>query len=1562
MQQLRDLGATIEVTNTDWNVLQAWVPVAALDQIAAMDAVQEITPPDYGVTKTGSVNSEGDVIHRADLVRAFSGLTGAGVRVGVISDGVDSWTSARSRGDLPNSIEINSNISRSGDEGTALLEIIHDLAPEAQLAFSSAGSSLYFIEAALWLANDAFDGEGADIIVDDLGYNREPYFEDGAVALAVADAVEGGAVFVSAAGNNANKHYEGQFSDDGDGYHDFDSSSATDIALRVEVGTSVVLQWNDQFGSSGNDYDLFVCPPGLKPVKFNLQNDVCEGSTRQQDDDDDPYESVYTQFSDYSLADVYIRKYGGDASRLKLFVTGGAVLERGVLEGGIVGHPAVAGVLAVGAIRASDPGNDDPESFSDRGQSEIYFPNRETRNKPDVMGIDGVSTTGPGGSYNPFFGTSAAAPHVAGIAALVMEAQRLAHPTMTKKAVADAVTQKLRDTAVDLGVQDGNGYNETFGYGRADAFTAVDSLDGFAATFTVNSTGDGADSDTTDGKCDDGTVQGTENCTLRAAIQEANAGNGGVIKFNITGTPTIQPGSALPTIIKTVFIDGYSQAGAIAGTLLIELDGTNAGDDVDGLKLTGKDSYVRGLTLNRFNGNGIVLEGTGGELIEGNRIGTGTAGTTDHGNGKAGVYVNGAPGVVLRDNVISGNDSHGVSLSGSSARETVLENNFIGTNAAGTADLGNTASGVHVSGARDTVILKNIISGNDFHGVSLTGSGTKDTLVAENYIGTNTGGTATVGNGGSGVHIGDSARDNTVEDNLIANNGGDGVTVISNSATGNTIWENSIHSNTGLGIDLADDGITPNDTGDSDSGPNRLQNFPVLNVFAVRGDQAAARFSLDVIGGRRYIVDFYSNDSCDTAGGNGEGKEWLGFTPVRGATSGNLTFNSSTFRRTIGSFSAPTGTLITATATDTVLDETSEFSACKVRVPLPELEISPATIGVTEDSTTSTTYTVALSSLPTAETKVTMSVDDSAVATISPDTLTFTTTDGTTAQEVTVTGVSDADPVNETTTILHLVSIGDHEFPTALLPVKVIDDDAPVLTLTHTNFPSDVSEGLNYDGVIELDEGDTETYTVELAAEPPGDVTISLLRSNSAALTVSPSSITFTKTGEAQDADKWEWRDPQTVTLTPVSDSDASDEICTIRHESTIGGKNYVLAQARILVRDLALPGLKFEQLSVTVDEISVVEGSTASYTVVPNAEPSADLTVVVVSVDEATVTVEPDSITFTVGTGGNWETAQTVTVTGVSDDDEFDDFTDIGHGTLYDEEVYLLGTVSVTVTDGNRAPYFEEGVDTTRAVAENAGQGATVGAPVTALDLNTGDTLTYTLDDQSGKFSINSTTGQITVAANASLDYEVAQDYSMDVTVEDRQTDGLTDKIEVKVLVTGVNEPPVITGEASPTFREDTRITSRVARYSATDPERDSFTWSVEGTDGGAFGIDAGGNLKFNSQPDHETKGEYSITIVATDDGDPAESGELRVSVEVTDVNEAPEIYQGDASHTYDENGAHPVDQYFARDPEGTTSFTWSLSGSDRGDFTITGGQLQFANPPTTSARPTPAATTSTT
>ena len=733
------------------------------------------------------------------------------------------------------------------------------------------------------------------------------------------------------------------------------------------------------------------------------------------------------------------------------------------------------------------------------------------------------------------------------------------------------MAQKLKDTAIDLGE---TGRDNTFGYGRADAIESItesstsfdlNSRTPFPDEYTVNSTGDGADDDTSDGACDDGTVEGSTNCTLRAAIQQANAGSGAVINFNIPGSSyDIQPGSALPTINQPVFIDGYSQPGASAGTVLIELDGSSAGTGVDGLTLTGDGSHIRGLAVNSFGGNDFVLQGRGGgQVLAGNRIGTDTGRATDEGNGAAGVYINGAPDVVIRENLVSGNTTHGIHISGSRSSGAVIYGNTIGLNAAGTSDLGNSSAGVYINGAsyatlRDNVIsgndshgvviysgadftkvennrigtndagnaavantgsgihiyngptdsyvALNIIGGNDSHGISLTGSTTRDNLITENYIGTNASGTD-LGNTGSGIHIGESAHDNTVDDNTIANNTGDGVTIISNGSIGNTVWENSIHTNGDLGIDLGDDGVTTNDTGETDSGPNSLQNFPTNLTFATRDGVASARFGLEVTANRVYIIDYYSSDSCDSSG-NGEGQQWLGFTPAREPKTGNLTFTASNLQRTIGSYTAPTGTHITATATDTVLGSTSEFSTCFTPAALPELDISVDTVEATEDAATAATYTVALSAEPSADTKATLSISDDSVATIATTEYTFTTGNFNEPQTVAVTPVSDDDALNEITEILHLVSIGDNEYPTALLPVEVIDDDALRLTLTSTateaTFPSDVSVGHNYNGFLPLAEGDNSTYTVQLYEEPAGDVTIDLVSSDTSHLTAHP--------------------------------------------------------------------------------------------------------------------------------------------------------------------------------------------------------------------------------------------------------------------------------------------------------------------------------------------------------------------------------------------------------------------------------------------------------------------------
>ena len=1515
-QQVRDAVVRVEVEDTDHGIVQAWVAPQDLGAVASLGAVRRITPPDYGYTKEGSTLTEGDAAHRSNLARAFGGLTGDGVKVGVISDGVNAWRTARARGDLPARIEINPKNAGGGDEGTALLEIVHDLAPDAELAFSAAGSSLWMVQAILWLANDAFGGEGADVIVDDLGFYFEPSFEDGIVAQAAADAVAGGAVFVSAAGNSAQRHYEADFVDSGDGFHAFDGSS--DIAMRLHTtgGVFAILQWNDRFGSSGNDYDLYACPAGLRPTVFNLLNEICAGSTDLQNGDDDPVEAAF--LGGVSDVDVFIERVSGQPRRLEMFTLGAHPREYGVREGGIVHHPAVPGVLAVGAFDEDDPGQDDVESFSDLGPSRIYFPTVQTRLKPDVVAADGVSVTGSGGFSSHFSGTSAAAPHVAGIAALIIEAQRLADPSMTKKNVADAATGIIRSSATDLGPA---GHDVEFGYGRANALAAVESLGPLAATtFTVDSTGDGADSDSRDGVCDDG----NGNCTLRAAIAEVNRADTSIIEFDISGsgTQTIQPASALPLITKTVFIDGFSQPGAGSGTFRIQLDGTNAGAAADGLRVSGKQSRIRGLVINRFGGNGIEFVGSGGgQFVEENRIGVSVSGTSDLGNGDAGVHVSGAPGVIVQDNLISGNDSHGVSISGSTAREVVLDGNLVGTNAAGTGDLGNSGSGVHVSGAGDASISSNVIAGNDSHGVALTGSGTRQTQIAENHIGTTAAGSS-LPNGGSGVHIGGGADDNVVSENVIAHNTADGVTVVSSSATGNTVWENSVHSNGGLGIDLNDDGVTANDSNDADNGPNNLQNHPVLRAAGLSSDAGSIAFDLHVTE-NIYIVDFYASDSCDGSG-SGEGKDWLGFALVVPATLGARHYVADSFEGTLNDYQYSSGSHITATVT--VDGSTSEFSPCIRSSSLPRLTLSEDSVEVEEGGTTQTTYTVRLSSRPSHDATVDVSVRGDAVVTVSPETLPFTTGTWANAQTVTVTAVGDADPVDEATTLLHTLTIDGKKYGAGLLPVEVSDGDAAILSFKDDGSVVRV-------GVVVLNEGASFTYPVVLTEEPDGETRIAVSGSDSSALTVSPPTLTF---------DKDNYDTAQNVTITARTDADAADSVVGVYHETRIGGRDYVLGLILAVIVDSGLPDFTFSE-----EGVSVNEGETATYTVVPESEPSTGLTVQVDSSDTDSVTVSPPQLTFTVGTSGNWATPQTVTVTGVADDDGFNDRATIEHAVRHSGTEHDVGEVDVTVVDNNRAPFFEEGLKSTRAVPENSTEGTRVGEPVVATDLD-GDVLTYSIGRESGgSFDIDAT-GQIVLSGTSNdFDFETPTDRSVEVIATD--PGGLSDSIEVEIVVTDVNEPPEVSGRDALEFEENR--TGSITRYTAADPERDAFGWSVGGSDGGFFSLDDRGYLSLEDPVDFEARADadgdnvYQLVVTATDTA--GNAGNLDASVTIEDANEAPGVV-GRNELAVDENDETFSEFYRAIDPEGAVISRWSLSGSDAGDFTISeGGELSFRNVP---------------
>jgi CSLREA domain-containing protein len=342
-----------------------------------------------------------------------------------------------------------------------------------------------------------------------------------------------------------------------------------------------------------------------------------------------------------------------------------------------------------------------------------------------------------------------------------------------------------------------------------------------AATFVVNSTADAGDANTADGVCQTATPG---QCTLRAAIQQANASTGtNPIQFNIPGGGpyTIQPASALPNITGAAIIDGWTQPGWTSAPI-IEVNGALAGF-TSGLRLvTGSNgSTLRGLVINSFQQSGVEIYSNANTLV-GNYIGTDASGNLGAGNAWLGVDVAGDTNVIggltaTERNVISANSLSGIWLDGNN--NTVI-GNYLGVNAAGSADLGNLECGVAV-GVPGTGNLiggtasgsRNVISGNDLPGVWLYGS---SNTVEGNYVGTTAAGTAAVGNTYAGITISGGANNligGTAAGarNLISGNASDGID-LQDGAFNNTVQGNYIGTdvtglaalgNTARGIEIA---------------------------------------------------------------------------------------------------------------------------------------------------------------------------------------------------------------------------------------------------------------------------------------------------------------------------------------------------------------------------------------------------------------------------------------------------------------------------------------------------------------------------------------------------------------------------------------------------------------------------------------------------------------------------------------------------------------------------------------------------------------------------------------
>jgi MBG domain (YGX type)/Bacterial Ig-like domain (group 3)/Right handed beta helix region len=470
------------------------------------------------------------------------------------------------------------------------------------------------------------------------------------------------------------------------------------------------------------------------------------------------------------------------------------------------------------------------------------------------------------------------------------------------------------------------------------------------ATFTVSTT-------------DDGDLTAPSDNTLRGAIMLANRDTDPLSTINFSVNGTIALFNALPVITHPVTIDGVGHS--------ITLDGTHAGartgpldPGVHGLVINADDCTVRNLTVTRFSGSGIFIINGSGNHVENNHVtyngsfrsrsdqGITAVGILELPGGTAdGNFVtnniidgnlfglgigNGAGSNSISGNTISNSTWDGVQLF-SNADES-MSSSTTGNFFSGNTITGNHGNGIAIAGSTDpppvpgvidlgvvfNTIQGNTIASNDENGVLIDGFHASSNSVFGNSIHNNI---------GSGVRISGDADGNLIggvlagQPNTIDSNGGDGVMVqnlgydffpgypayqANGPAQSNSIRGNSIYGNTGLAIDLNNDGITFNDANDSDSGPNGLQNYPVLSEAVITAGVTAITGTLNTTpSGGVYRIDFYAAPA-------NANQTYLGQTLVTADPGGQTRF-------TVTFPVVPVGQIVVATATDSA-GNTSEFS------------------------------------------------------------------------------------------------------------------------------------------------------------------------------------------------------------------------------------------------------------------------------------------------------------------------------------------------------------------------------------------------------------------------------------------------------------------------------------------------------------------------------------------------------------------------------------------------------------------------------------------------------------
>ena len=1522
--------------NIGADYIEAYVPVSLLVEASRREgvlSVRTIVPPqpDQGTVVSGGVAAHGVPAWHA------AGFKGRGVKIGVIDLSFKGFAGLMGS-ELPATVNarcyssvgkftanLSDCISKSSPEksrkhGTAVTEALFDIAPQADYYIADTSSYSDLLNTVRWMAS-----QGVDVINVPVGWgfngpgDGTTHYSN-APLKSVDAAVNGGIIWINAAGNSARASWYGSFEDsDSDGLHQFNASGNECNGVTIDLdpleGFTAQLRWADSWGGASKDLDLYLIPESGSTV--SLSDAVATSENNQVGAGNDvPYEWIsrrHGQIADgeYCLAVKQAR--GAAPSWVQLLVWGASGGLQHYLSANSITNPAESrnsGMLAAGAAGISDTNT--IEGFSSRG------PTTDNRTKPDIVGADG----GTSSTRGTWYGTSQASSHVAGLAALVK--QRF--PGYTPQQIATYLKNNAQGR--------GNVPNNTWGYGFAKlpALPTPEPLstDATLSGLTLSDVDFGTFSSDTESYTAI-VANSVSQTTVTATVNDSGASYvikiGGVLDED--GTVPLAVGSNVITVEVTAETEQTTKTYAVtvtrAGTLTLNYreNGT--------------------ASLYTLSANGLEqstttwsLEGTDDDYF--------TIGSTG--------ILSFASSPDYESPADSGGDNvYEVTVS---ARDDALNSVVVEVT-------------VTVEDVDEPPLITGITTIVDY---DENGSGDVATYTATDPEGDSnvTWSLAGADRGDFDITGGVLTFRNVPDYERAADSGGNNHYEVTVQATDANNKRGELH------IDVIVKNV---DEPPVITGPDTVDDYPENSAAS----RQVGRYTASDPEGATVTLSLTGTDSDDfTLAGNGvltfkespDYEEQRSYRVTVRAEAGAhtvdrvVTVNIQNVEEpgtvTLSTAQSQEGTELTATLDDNDGPTGSTWQWHRT----------------SSRSSTGTAITNANARFYTPDAadvghylRVVASYDDGHG-------------DDKSAVAVSLNRVQAAPPAPESPVFPangdYDRGIRENLRAGSNVGAPVTATDGNNDRLTYSVATSDELEIVESTGQLrtkaELDHEGREQHFVTVTATDPGGLT------DTVSVTITVEDMDETPVVSGQSSLEFEEGTSTGTTLSTYTSTDPDRKGIDL-DLSGADGEDFTLSSGGVLtfneVPNFEEPvdsnrdnryqvtveaweqgdGTSVGRLNVTirvtnVDEPGVVETNVE--------EPRVGQTVRLnVEDEDAGVNVrewkwergEPNGSCGTVDspTVTTWET-----ISGARSSSYTPTAADQGHcirATAFYNDRAGTGRTEQFLTPNyvEIGPFFTQDPPTYR-VQENSAEGRHIGR-VQARHSNSGEALTYRLSGTDARYFTIDDNAQLKTSAT-SLDYETRSSKDAIVKISAEDSSGQTDTISVTIAVTDVNEGPEISrvGSAPGSVRENYDPSLALARYTATDPEEPSAQitrWSTSGTDGGDFVMNEQGELRFRSVPDYERPADsnrdntYVFTVQVSDG---RYYGTFEEMVTVTPVNEPPNITTTSSSATalrQNENQTSRLYTYRATDPERST-VTWAAGGVDGRFFTIDErGQFSF-------------------